>query len=96
MNLRNYSIHASFFLDFFNIIYIFQLPLFAGIEAKKHAQKTISKGTNFYWILKENPWWRALYVHGLYLWITKDFPRSMIMFRRAVELNFQNNEKQVI
>ena len=87
------------FLRFFLILFIlFQLPLFAGIkEAKKaYAQKQFQKAIKLFTeYSKENPSDGEPYMFMGYIYESqKDFPRSMIMFRRAVELNLNPKQRK--
>lgn len=87
------------FLRFFLILFIiFQVPLFAGIkEAKKaYAQKQFQKAIKLFTeYSKENPSDGEPYMFMGYIYESqKDFPRSMIMFRRAVELNLNPKQRK--
>ncbi len=87
------------FLRFFLILFIiFQVPLFAGIkEAKKaYAQKQFQKAIKLFTeYARENPSDGEPYMFMGYIYESqKDFPRSMIMFRRAVELNLNPKQRK--
>ncbi|MBP9164685.1 MAG: anaphase-promoting complex, cyclosome, subunit 3, partial [Leptospiraceae bacterium] len=77
------------FIRFFLLLFlIFQFPILAGIkEAKKaYAQKQFQKAIKLFTeYSKENPSDGEPYMFMGYIYESqKDFPRSMIMFRRAV------------
>ncbi len=87
------------FLRFFLVLFIiFQFPLLAGIkEAKKaYAQKQFQKAIKLFTeYSKENPSDGEPYMFMGYIYESqKDFPRSMIMFRRAVELNLNPKQRK--
>ena len=89
----------ALFLRLFLISFIiFQLPLFAGIkEAKKaYAQKQFQKAIKlFSEYSKESPSDGEPYLFMGYIYESqKDFPRSMAMFRRAVELNLNPKQRK--
>ncbi len=87
------------FIRFFLLLFlIFQFPIFAGIkEAKKaYAQKQFQKAIKLFTeYSKENPSDGEPYMFMGYIYESqKDFPRSMIMFRRAVELNLNPKQRK--
>ena len=89
----------ALFLRFFLLSFlIFQLPLFAGIkEAKKaYAQKQFQKAIKLFTeYSRESPSDGEPYLFMGYIYESqKDFPRSMAMFRRAVELNLNPKQRK--
>lgn len=87
------------FLRFFLILSIlFHIPIFAGMkEAKKaYAQKQFQKAIKLFTeYAKENPSDGEPFMFMGYIYESqKDFPSSMAMFRRAVELNLNPKQKK--
>lgn len=87
-----------FFRFFITLTILLNAPLFAGMkEAKKaYAQKQFQKAIKLFTeYTKENPSDGEPYMYMGYIYESqKDFPRSMMMFRRAVELNLNPKHRK--
>ncbi|HMV40951.1 MAG TPA: tetratricopeptide repeat protein [Leptospiraceae bacterium] len=88
----------TFLRIFLTFTILFQIPLLAGMkEAKKaYAQKQFQKAIKLFTeYTKENPSDGEPYMYMGYIYESqKDFPRSMMMFRKAVELNLNPKHRK--